>query len=554
MKNMLFLFVIFIMLAGTACSKNVSDTSRDLNTFADGNLHMSADLYADDDVVVFLTHYQEDGCRRFMYYDNASGICSILCGKPECTHDSEECNAIVGSSSTSAFGMGILHDKIYWIADNHSESGYKGKYLYQMNLDGTGRNEVRQIVSPDQRDQMITSNMFVGYTDEYMIIAGGRHGISSGTEHLYLTLRAYSLVNSQKDLILYDEEVSGALYFCISGDRIYYSVTTQEPTADSEEWNQNSKLQLYCCDLKSGRTENLFDADVPFYPWEFSPYGNQLYFSTLSDLHSPNAAYVLDISARSIDRSIPMEEEPSGFGTGSVIDKGKIISYTFPDGDPSEYELTVKDFEGRVLFSSTGNNTMITADNRGRTRVFAGSDSDNLYFFFSEVIDNVNREWLMAYPLSGAEPKLIYTDNIAADKLEDDGADHTAAAEESDTELKARIELTKGQTEDGYYFEDLSETEGTRIEFYLTNDSDAEIFDITCSVAINGSVITKGYNDKWPAQRSGISMSQPLYLGEEDFADGKATIRYEVSYPDPMMPDKLIVISDEITIILGKDE
>ena len=45
----------------------------------------------------------------------------------------------------------------------------------------------------------------------------------------------------------------------------------------------------------------------------------------------------------------------------------------------------------------------------------------------------------MAYPLSGAEPKLIYTDNIAADKLEDDGADHTAAAEESDTELKARI-------------------------------------------------------------------------------------------------------------------
>ena len=547
------LLVLLFVTAGSACGKSPENGgSTDPKT--PRNLHMTAELYAADDYVIYLTHYLENGCRKFMYYDKGSGVSSVLCGKPECMHDTDECNAVVATSGGSVYGMGVLKNKICWIADKMTENEYQGKYLYRMNLDGTGREEIRMLWSPEQQDQMITGGLLADYSDDYVIVGGGRSGISSGEDRLFLTMRAFSLSDPDKDIILFDEENSGSLYFCVSGKDIYYSFTTQEARAEGEAWKQDSRFRLYRYSLKTKETEAIFDDEVPFCPAEFSVDGNRIVIAVLSDLNSVNESYILDLQTKKISGSVPMEEKPGPYGAGSNVDHGKIACYSYPSGDRSEYRLLIRDYDGNVISDTSGENTMADAEGHVYARAFAGSDTDWLYYFFRDHFSGYEQEWLMAYPVKGGEPILLYTD-----AREEEPEEHAKTEEDA---FRVEIRLDAEKTGGAYYvnsFDDLQECSYTVTHY---NNTDFDFLDYTGKFYVfyafnqefyvsraNGS----GYAEKFPAQTTGVVLTGTLdsfSLIPGNFDHGMTKLRYEVT---GTLNGEEITAEDEITLYV-RDE
>lgn len=545
-RDILFVMIAVLMLMCSCSGRDSGDSEMGDVQKTIINHHMAAEFCSDGNLIYFLTHYQEDGGRRFMYYDKDADICGLLCGKPECTHDTSKCNAIAGLNGESVYGLGLYREKLYWISDSITEKEYRGRYLYRMNLDGTGREEVRRIVPPDQRDQRVSSNMFVDYVDDYLIIGGGRHAVSSGTDETYLTLRAYALSKNADDQILYDEKKIGALYFCSVGTDIYYAVTTQKLLEDGEEWVQKSSLQLRKYDLLKKTTKTLFDSEVPFCPWEFTVSKDQIIFSTISDMESLNEAYVLDLSTGKFSRSVKMGDEFSGIGAGSNVDQEKIICYSFPSGNQSRFRILVKNFKGEVVADHTNENTMMSADRRGRGRIFAGSDTESLYYFFKDTIDNKEKEWLMAYPIGEGEPKLIYSDAKEEEKH----------GEENTNIFKAVITLDAEKIGEDYYIDSFDDLEHIKCYSGFSNNTEYEFLDFTDKLFVVSTyewLIFKGGGEKFPAETTSFrheAMLSQYELYPANFVNGKAVLRYECT---GMLNGEEISSSDEITLYVRSE-
>lgn len=176
-----------------------------------------------------------------------------------------------------------------------------------------------------------------------------------------------------------------------------------------KEWTQDSILHLSRYDLSTGTTETLYHENVPFYLCEFGVDDDRIIITESSDTHSLDQAYVLDLSSQKIRTSIPMEDERQRPGFHSVIDHGKIIFYSHPMNNPSNYRILIKNYEGKTVSDYTGENQMIDEDNREYDRTFFGADTENLFFLFKNTVHGKCQEWLMAYPIQGGTPKLVYT-------------------------------------------------------------------------------------------------------------------------------------------------
>ena len=79
------------------------------------------------------------------YYDKASGEHGVLCGKPECSHDSEMTNASCsGWIMLHANSLNYANGGLYYVAHLRS-SDYVGPALFRMELDGTERKAVSRL-------------------------------------------------------------------------------------------------------------------------------------------------------------------------------------------------------------------------------------------------------------------------------------------------------------------------------------------------------------------------------------------------------------------------
>ncbi len=78
------------------------------------------------------------------YLDKESGASTVLCGKPECSHNDENCNAF-----TAALSLTYYDGKLYWTHHDYvQENGSvvdKGIRLHCMDLDGTNHTVVQNL-------------------------------------------------------------------------------------------------------------------------------------------------------------------------------------------------------------------------------------------------------------------------------------------------------------------------------------------------------------------------------------------------------------------------
>ncbi len=96
------------------------------------------------------------------YYDFVKNSMIPACGRPECIHNSEECNAWYDLPITTS--LQIYEGKIYVAC-----SGYRGCRIYQSDLDGANRKEVCKIDSSVGSVQ----NMLINHNNVFFVANSG---------------------------------------------------------------------------------------------------------------------------------------------------------------------------------------------------------------------------------------------------------------------------------------------------------------------------------------------------------------------------------------------
>ncbi len=331
------LAITFLFLAGCdslGAEEESVDTTRSY-------LHQNQQIHAAETAD---TIYLGSSDQFINYVDKESGISGVLCGKPECGHDGEDCNAWAYLGVRCLF---IQNERLYWIGDHYPHETQQPYSLYNTALDGTDRREVRlpdEFPAPNGLDAVLfedgtltagvcTSTVENGEEVTYQKIAS--LDLESGAVTTILNERAETGNHSGIPIQLYD----GWLYF----------LTCEGP------WGEGThRIRIRRYNTASGETETLYDAPnstdmnwikdmwveeqgVLFMAYDHATEQMGLYRYGFSDGHLD---LVCDTGVTDTTR-------------GGIAD-GIVSGFTFQENDGSyAFHVVIKDFDGQAVLDET---------------------------------------------------------------------------------------------------------------------------------------------------------------------------------------------------------
>ena len=204
------------------------------------------------------------GERQIHYYNKETGEGGILCGKPECTHDVDDCN----SFAITAGGLNIYDGRIWLITWN---PGAPGSILYAMDLDGTKRERIQTLSyqgGNGTKMHLHRGYLYIGVTQREVI---------EGEPSYHLTITRQEIGNeADEPELVYESRarMTQLFRYIIQGNTLYGYRQYAEST-DIEQ-----KTELFRCDLTKGTQEILAVWDsTSTYPGGLWIDGENIYMS-----------------------------------------------------------------------------------------------------------------------------------------------------------------------------------------------------------------------------------------------------------------------------------
>ena len=186
-----------LLLTLTACGGSSEDVDSSLDSDrAFIHYGLTEEVCATEDTVYFtsgdLVHY----------YDKATGISGILCGKAECEHstgDDSSCNAYISRSSTE---LQFYNGRLYWM-----KSAGSGVQICSMALDGTDH----------RTDRTVARGFFAGHTGNRsavlhrgaMYIWIEEYTVTNGVETMSFDMAAVPLDPDEEPYMIFQENMNG---------------------------------------------------------------------------------------------------------------------------------------------------------------------------------------------------------------------------------------------------------------------------------------------------------------------------------------------------------
>ena len=184
------------------------------------------------------------------YADKATGICLPLCGKPECTHSNENCNAYVGY--TGLDGLASYNGRLYWVGYEKIMGRWKS-CIVSMAYDGTDRRTVRELTdwtSPAYSGSLMQAEFHRGYIYKCYTAQEVVDGEAKTIAHV----AAYSVEDDREALVILSEEISNA------GQRI--KIQTYEEYVYIALETADGAFELHRWDTRVGVLETLYRGTV----------------------------------------------------------------------------------------------------------------------------------------------------------------------------------------------------------------------------------------------------------------------------------------------------
>ena len=180
-----------------------------------------------------------------LYSDNGSDMIIKLCGRADCTHDTKDCNAYVGSY---CYAISCWNGYLYAVIEESGNLGEDSLKLYRMNLDGSDR-----VVVLDLDQFALDNNLnFASYslmTEGYLKFSIGHYekqpdgSLQPESDEYYY----FALDGSMAEPKILESEV-GSLYSC--GDVILSLGEAQHGAVYGGyyDWHPETDTATYLCD------------------------------------------------------------------------------------------------------------------------------------------------------------------------------------------------------------------------------------------------------------------------------------------------------------------
>ena len=217
-----------------------------------------------------------------LYSDNGSDMIIKLCGRADCTHDTKDCNAYVGSY---CYAISCWNGYLYAVIEESGNLGEDSLKLYRMNLDGSDR-----VVVLDLDQFALDNNLnFASYslmTEGYLKFSIGHYekqpdgSLQPESDEYYY----FALDGSMAEPKILESEV-GSLYSC--GDVILSLGDAQHGAAYGGyyDWHPETDTATYLCDHPGqpgwfGETEAYYYKDGGIYRLTYATGTEEKLFDT----------------------------------------------------------------------------------------------------------------------------------------------------------------------------------------------------------------------------------------------------------------------------------
>ncbi|MDD6207357.1 MAG: hypothetical protein PUB10_02420 [Clostridiales bacterium] len=176
------------------------------------------------------------------FYDTETDMAMPLCNKPECTHNSDECNAYFPDSSFAA-SFQCADRYIYRIGRSAKD---KGQYvLYRITPDGSSREELCNLYKAEGEDMF--ANFIVHKGSIYYVL----RNISTLEERTEKVYRVPCRKNAKVEEAALVKGLGVDIYrMKAQGDNVYFQAITYE-----DKQGNGCRGNLYKYNIRTGKTE-----------------------------------------------------------------------------------------------------------------------------------------------------------------------------------------------------------------------------------------------------------------------------------------------------------
>lgn len=408
MKRLLSLILALAMLlALTACGEK-AEPPREVDT-ARSFAKLSAPLRAAETPdTIYFARYSDNYIK---YVDKATGVSGVLCGKPECRHDSDSCNAHVVSLDALFFDSG----RLWWIASSFSESAGSSQCLFSTAPDGTDR-RTEATLSRDAFPSRFGARCFALH-NRWLYMGAVKKEIVDGAQMDYNYIAAFPLDSKETPKIILEEEAPScgnnnlALQF-YDGD--LYILTSSLNAAEPEAWLFDFRLRRW--DPETGELELLYEDLTGDFPWSSDLWVTEdsIFFqrNTPNTEAAPleNRVYRYDFASG--ECTYLFDNGVYGWANMGILADGIVTGYqmTGSSGGVYQFYVIIKDFDGNVQVEDTYSLDLPDVPVEfSRFMGFQGRDEDYAYYSFRGSDENTEYVSLIAVALDGSGAKVLCT-------------------------------------------------------------------------------------------------------------------------------------------------
>lgn len=253
---------VILTLSLAACGDNSSTLTQSANLPAAGsggdrvlemdfqkNMHQSTSWWI---TVMCETengyYFQYD---TFVYFmDKETGATTILCGKPDCAHNDESCNAYVYSPF-----LFYYNGKLYWSHDDYEQENgsivHEGERLHSMEVDGTNHTVVQQLdfVPGGDTSNYVTNPIF-HRGNIYFTYSGALYTVALGADIKDATLIYGEEQEDDGSKFINPHELHYELW--ADGDAVYFMAKNMQQS------DGTYKDTLFCYDTQTAEVTEVW--------------------------------------------------------------------------------------------------------------------------------------------------------------------------------------------------------------------------------------------------------------------------------------------------------
>ncbi len=311
-------------------------------------------MFAESEDAYYFSTGQGSGF--FYYFDKETETYGALCNKPECGHDSLECNAFVGDSYSGLF---YNNHYLFWIGLKEISPNEYGYVLWSMNLETLERSVVREF-NYENYQEFLPRQVFIHKGMVYIYCV--QPTIEDGIPHTKVILAAASALGTDNITALFEKEyeagVSGTAN--LQNECIYIEVNgawTEEEMgsyADDNDPPMHYFYEFYKYSIDSGESLALFTRDQnveEMLVQDFSVVGDKIFFANMGEPGKPGILFCLEDGNVTEAFEFSSDTGPAEndavysavfIGTGAVYATSKV--------DVDHYLCWIVNFDGETLY------------------------------------------------------------------------------------------------------------------------------------------------------------------------------------------------------------